>query len=68
MKVLSAKIELKVLVLGLLFFVVANPMTYDIVDSLVSVKDANGPTQYGVLLHAVVFMVLAILVAKTKML
>ena len=67
MKFLSAKVDLKVLVLGLLFFAVANPMTYDLVDSVVSVKDANGPTQYGVLLHSVVFMILAILVAKLKM-
>ena len=67
MKILSAKVELKVLVLGLLFFVVANPMTYDIVDSLVPVKDANGPTQYGVVLHAVVFVLLAIFANRMKM-
>ena len=67
MKFLSAKVDLKVLVLGLLFLAVANPMTYDLVDSVVSVKDANGPTQYGVLLHSVVFMILAILVSKLKM-
>lgn len=67
MKFLSAKVDLKVLVLGLLFLAVANPMTYDLVDSVVSVKDANGPTQYGVLLHSVVFMILAILVAKLKL-
>ena len=67
MKFLSAKVDLKVLVLGILFLAVANPMTYDLVDSVVSVKDANGPTQYGVLLHSVVFMILAILVSKLKM-
>lgn len=64
MNFLNAKAELKVVVLGILFFAVANPMMYDIVDSLVPVKDANGPTQYGVLLHAVVFMILALLLAK----
>ena len=67
MKFLNSKVDVKVLVVGLLFFVVANPMTYDLVDSVVSVKDANGPTQYGVLLHSVVFMLLLVLVAKMKM-
>lgn len=67
MKFLNSKVDIKVLVVGVLFFVVANPMTYDLVDSVVSVKDANGPTQYGVLLHSVVFMLLLVLVAKMKM-
>ena len=67
MKFLNSKVDVKVLVVGLLFFVVANPMTYDLVDSVVSVKDANGPTQYGVLLHSVVFMLLLVLVAQMKM-
>ena len=67
MKFLSTKADLKVLVLGLLFLAVANPLTYDLVDSVVSVKDANGPTQYGVILHSIVFMILAILVAKLKL-
>lgn len=67
MKFLSAKVDVKVLVLGVLFFVVSNPMTFDLVDSVVSVKDSNGPTQMGVLIHAVVFMILAILVARMKM-
>ena len=67
MKFLSTKADLKVVVLGLLFIVVANPMTYDLVDSVVAVKDANGPTQYGVILHSVVFMILAVLVSRMKM-
>ena len=67
MKVLSTSVNLKVLVLGVLFFVVANPMTYDLVDSVVPVKDVNGPTQYGVLLHTVVFLIFAVLIANMKM-
>jgi hypothetical protein len=68
MKFLSAKVDIKVLVIGVLFFVVSNPMTFDLVDSVgLSVKDSNGPTQTGVLIHAVVFMLLAMLISKMKM-
>ena len=65
-KSLKESVSLKVLVLGVLFFAIANPMTYDIVDSLglVSVKDANGPSQLGVAIHSVVFMILALVIAN----
>ena len=48
------------LILALLFFVVANPKVYSLVQSLlggvVTVADHSGcPTQEGVLVHAVVF-------------
>ena len=66
MKILSSQIDTKVLVLGVLFFVIANPMTFDIVDSVVVVKDSNGPTQIGVLIHAIVYMILVMLLGKMK--
>jgi hypothetical protein len=66
MKFLNVKADMKVVVLGVLFFVIANPMTFDLVDSVVPVKDANGPTQYGVLIHAVVFMIVALLLQRMK--
>ena len=66
MKILSSQFDTKVLVLGVLFFVIANPMTFDIVDSVVAVKDSNGPTQIGVLIHAIVYMILVMLLGKMK--
>lgn len=55
-----------VLVLVLLFFVVANPMMYDLVDRVVPVKDLGVPSQMGVLLHAVVFVFLLSLLSSGK--
>tara|TARA_B110000977_G_scaffold84695_1_gene113097 strand:- start:10566 stop:10781 length:216 start_codon:yes stop_codon:yes gene_type:complete len=63
---LKQTVTIKVLVLGVLFFVISNPMTFDLVDSVITVKNANGPTQMGVGIHAVVFMILTILVSKMK--
>ncbi len=49
-----------------LFFVVANPKTYDVVQSLlggvVTVKDQEGPTQAGTAIHALVFGLLSFLI------
>jgi len=56
-----------ILLLGALFYAVANPMTYEIVDKLVPVVDSNGPTYLGVLFHALVFCVLLTLMTKFKM-
>ena len=46
-----------------LFFLVANPMTYDLTSNLPllgpMIEDDSGrPTQVGVLIHALVFMLL----------
>lgn len=57
MKMFDVKSDSKILVLGVLFFVVANPFTFDIVDQVIQVKDSNGPTQMGVAIHAIVFMI-----------
>lgn len=58
----------KVLVLGLLFFAVANPKTYDLVAKVVpQVKDDDCTTQLGVGIHAVVFMLLVALLGMLKM-
>ena len=63
MNFLSLKQNKSAIILGILFFVIANPMTYDLVDSVVSVKDSNGPTQTGVLIHTIVFMILVKLIS-----
>lgn len=51
-----------------LYFLVANPWTYALMQSilgnLVTVADANGPTQAGTLLHALVFGLLTYLIMK----
>lgn len=54
--------------LGLLFFVVANPMMFDLVDRVVPVKEGGVPSQMGVVLHAVVFVFLLSLLSSEKML
>ena len=59
------------LLLAVLFYVVSNPLMYDQVDSLlskvgVSVMDEDGPTQLGVALHTVVFLILLVLMLKLK--
>lgn len=52
----------EILLVGVLFFIVGNPMTYEIVDKYIPVTDSNGPTQLGVVFHAVVLsIVLALL-------
>lgn len=51
--------------LGLLFFAVANPMTFDFVDRFVNVKGDECPTQLGMLLHTVVFLLLAVFLEKS---
>lgn len=54
-------------VLSLLFFVVGNPMMYDLVDRIVPVKDAAGvPSQVGVFLHSLVFVLLLSVVASSQ--
>ena len=52
-----------------LYFVVANPLTYGIMQSLlgsiVSITDANGaPTQIGTAIHAIVFGLLVYLIMR----
>lgn len=51
------------------FFLVANPLTYDLVSNLPLIGDyiedaAGRPTQVGVLLHALVFVLLLQFVSK----
>ena len=53
-------------VLTLLFFVVSNPMMYDLVDSYIPVKEDGIPSQIGVFLHALVFVFLLSLLASPK--
>ena len=58
--------------LAILFFVVANPETYRLVNSVlggvVSVSDASGcPTQVGVAVHAVLFALVVSLLCRAKM-
>ena len=49
-----------------LYFVVANPVTYDIVEkvfgSLVTVKNMGGATQIGTAIHAAVYGLLTYLI------
>jgi len=54
--------------LAVLFFVVANPMTYDLVNRVVPVTDGMGcPSQMGVAVHAVVFALAVSLCCRMKM-
>ena len=48
---------------GLLFYVISNPMTYTIVDSVLPLKTAvNGkPTGVGLVVHSVVFAAVTLL-------
>jgi hypothetical protein len=57
----------KILMMGVLFFIVGNPMTYDLVDKYIPVTDSNGPTQLGVVFHAIVFCILLSLLSKYKL-
>jgi len=58
-----------ILLLGLLFFAVSHPMAFEYVGKLVKVKDEDGPTNMGLLLHTVVFLLLVVLLeGKVKML
>lgn len=51
-----------------LYFVVANPVTYGIVQKLlgkvITVSGTDGPTQAGTLIHAIVFGLLTFLIMK----
>ena len=66
-------LSVKMLVLlAVLFFVVSNPMMYERVDGLLSklgvrVMDEEGPTQLGVALHTVVFLILVVLLQRLKL-
>ena len=55
-------------VLSLLFFVIGNPMLYDLVDRVVPVKDQSGiSSQVGVFLHSLVFVLLFSMVTSSKL-
>lgn len=56
-----------ILLVGALFYAVANPATYELVDKVVPVMDSNGPTFMGVLFHAIVFCIVLTLLTKFKM-
>lgn len=66
---LSAKISL-VITAALLFFIVANPMTYKLVDGLVGslvgrlVAPCGCPTTLGLTVHALVYGLLWVYVVK----
>jgi hypothetical protein len=79
MAFLSRKAQASI-VAALLFFVVSSPLTYRLVDSLVGgvvtavvpafapmfkVAQAGCPTNYGLVLHAVVFGVITYWIMKT---
>jgi hypothetical protein len=79
MAFLSRKAQASI-VAALLFFVVASPLTYRLVDSLVGgvvtavvpavapvfkVAQAGCPTNYGLVLHAVVFGVITYLLMQS---
>ena len=54
--------------LGVLFFVVSHPKMYELVQQfLPQVADEAGPTNVGVLLHTVVFLILVVLANKAKL-
>tara|TARA_B100001093_G_scaffold3139_1_gene3219 strand:+ start:6518 stop:6736 length:219 start_codon:yes stop_codon:yes gene_type:complete len=53
-----------VVVLTLLFFVVSNPMMYDLVDRYIPVKESGIPSQIGVFLHALVFILILSILAS----
>ena len=58
------------LVLFVLFFLVANPKTYELTSDLIPVldiQDENGPTYQGVLVHALVFVALAAGASKMRL-
>ena len=80
MAFLSRKAQASV-VAGILFFVVASPLTYRLVDSVVGgvvtavvpafapmfkVASAGCPTYYGLVVHAVVFGVITYMLMKTN--
>ena len=61
--------EKMIILLGLLFFAVSHPMAFDYVGKFVNVQDEDGPTNMGLLLHTVVFLLLVVLLEdKVKML
>lgn len=54
---------------ALLFFIVANPMTYNLTNavlgSVIPITDSNGaPTQVGVIVHAVVYGLITLLIMQ----
>ena len=54
--------------LAVVFFVVANPMTYDLVNRVVPVTDGMGcPSQMGVAVHAVVFALAVSMLGRWKL-
>lgn len=54
--------------LAVVFFIVGNPMTYDLVNRVVPVTDGMGcPSQMGVAVHAVVFALVVSLCCRMKM-
>jgi hypothetical protein len=80
MALISRKAQASV-VAALLFFVVSSPLTYRLVDSLVGgvvtavvpalapmfkVAQAGCPTNYGLILHAVVFGVITYLLMQSN--
>lgn len=65
-----ALIPKKVLVLAVLFFIVGNPMTYRLVDTLLGglvghiASISGSPTTLGLILHSLVFAALAVYVVR----
>lgn len=63
-------VSTKALTLALLFFIVGNPMTYKLVDSLLgglvgSIATPSGaPTTLGLIVHSIVFALVATKVAR----
>lgn len=63
-------VSTKLLTLALLFFIVGNPMTYKLVDSVLgglvgNIASASGaPTTLGLVVHSLVFALVATKVAR----
>ena len=55
-------IEQMMMVLTVLFFVLANPITFDLVDRLVPTKEEGMVSQIGVAIHSIVFFGISMLI------
>ena len=56
----------EIILLGMLFFVVGSPAMYNLVNKYISVKEDGCPSNRGVMLHAVVFMILVVLIWEKR--
>ena len=57
---------MQLMILAILFFVVSHPKMYDLVDRIVPVKDGPVPSDMGVALHSLVFLVMLVVAQPIK--